>query len=566
MAGYRPKSLDELNDMYDKTISAEKAILSATKQLNNVTETIAPSDSTAEADAEIAIREDAKTVEEFSSEVDSMINRFKEANAGKEVKPLTMAEPTPFIEEPVSEPEEEISFEKEIQALSEIKAEEKAPVPEIQSKPRQIYSLETPDEIRSKAAAKSDERTDLFDEYMKIMNDDDDDPFAFTKKEKKKKHKKGLFFRHEPKEETLDEESEADADLSAENDTVDSFRIEFGEEENPPEEEISSFSDFAPEDEAEPFEEVEYEAEESENCDSDAQNEQNAHPDFDIIGNDAEETLPVPEDIANTTFDEFLNTSEDSEDIYSFDPSKANTIPEYAREQYAEEYEEGLYEEEDEEELPPRPKNKKGVVAGRVILSIFFALILIFDSGIFAVSTVLNVNSGKPAMGDQYIFTANQTYTNSNILEGDLVITEKRYANDGEVFAYINYTQQCFMFGKRNGSIVNDSGDVLFIAENDGERVLVLRDDTRGVVTATYPSIGKIISFCSDNFILITAVSLVIELVIIILLAFVFKDKEKAYEKMMKKMIRKGIISAEEEAELRFSEDSDDENLFSTIE
>ena len=122
------------------------------------------------------------------------------------------------------------------------------------------------------------------------------------------------------------------------------------------------------------------------------------------------------------------------------------------------------------------------------------------------------------------------------------------------------------MFGKRNGSIVNDSGDVLFIAENDGERVLVLRDDTRGVVTATYPSIGKIISFCSDNFILITAVSLVIELVIIILLAFVFKDKEKAYEKMMKKMIRKGIISAEEEAELRFSEDSDDENLFSTIE
>ena len=118
MAGYRPKSLDELNDMYDKTIIAEKAILSATKQLNNVTETIAPSDSTAEADAEIAIREDAKTVEEFSSEVDSMINRFKEANAGKEVKPLTMAEPTPFIEEPVSEPEEEISFETKSSAFT----------------------------------------------------------------------------------------------------------------------------------------------------------------------------------------------------------------------------------------------------------------------------------------------------------------------------------------------------------------------------------------------------------------------------------------------------------------
>ena len=33
MAGYRPKSLDELNNMYDKTIEAEKAIIKGTSLL-----------------------------------------------------------------------------------------------------------------------------------------------------------------------------------------------------------------------------------------------------------------------------------------------------------------------------------------------------------------------------------------------------------------------------------------------------------------------------------------------------------------------------------------------------
>ena len=44
MAGYRPKSLDELNDMYDKTISAEKAIIKATKQLHDATNKIVASE------------------------------------------------------------------------------------------------------------------------------------------------------------------------------------------------------------------------------------------------------------------------------------------------------------------------------------------------------------------------------------------------------------------------------------------------------------------------------------------------------------------------------------------
>ena len=591
MAGYRPKSLDELNEMYDKTINAEKAIIKATKQLHNVTETITPAD----APYEEPVKEETKTVEEFSSEVDSLINRFREENTGVEIKPFKAEEPVEITHIP--EPEEEISYEREIQALAEITVAEKpeVPSPEVYSRPRVHYSLETPDELKNKATAKSDERTDLFDEYMKIMNDDDDEPFAFTKKEKKKKHKKGLFFRHEPKaeeipaeendeDESVESSSEAyaDAPLSADEDSDalpvkeviytpeipevnQNFKMEFetdkeesSEDEN---EEFTSFTEYntaeiAEEDPTEAFAEENFEAPTYED-------EVASHPDFDIITNEADDHPPIPEELSGTTFDEFMN---ESEDIFSYDPSKKNTIPEYAQEQYYEEDEAAYTEEYEEEQEFVAPVNKKGIIAGRIFLSIVLALLTILATGIIGINTLLNVNTGKTAFGEKFIFTATQNYTNSNILEGDLIVTEKRYANDGEVFAYINYTQQCFMFGKRSGSIVNDSGDVLFIAENDGERVLVLRDDTRGVVSATYPKIGKIVTLCTDYFIPVIAVILILGLVIVLLLSFVFKDKEKAYNKMMKKMIKKGVISAEEEAEYDYSEDTDEENLFSSIE
>lgn len=589
MAGYRPKSLDELNEMYDKTITAEKAIIKATKQLHDVTETIVPSDLPAKQPE--AVKEDTPSVEEFSSEVDSLINRFKEEIQSKEIKEVKKAEIPEIKEAPAATPER-ISFEKEEQVQTSPIAESKPVPPAVQSKPKVHYSLEASDELQQKANAKSEERTDLFNDYMKIMNDDDDDFFSkresFKKKDKKKKHKKGLFFRHETKEEEAPEENtEASAETEEENDLSlplaeaedtssvkeviytpeipeenQNFKVEFEaeqEETAEDEEEFTSFTEYA---HSETAEEEPIEAFVDEDEAPTYKEEVATQPDFDIITDENDEVPPVPEEIADKTFDEFMN---ESQDIYSFDPTKKNTLPEYAKDQYSEEVDEEEEEYDDETEIAA-PVNKKGIIAGRVILSIVLALLTLLATGIIGINTLLGVNTGRTAFDEKYIFTATQDYTNSNILEGDLIVTEKRYANDGEVFAYINYTQQCFMFGKRNGSIVNDSGDVLFIAENDGERVLVLRDDTRGVVAETYPGIGKIVTVCTDYFIPVIAALLILGLVLVLLLAFVFKDKEKAYNKMMKKMIKKGVISAEEETEYDFSEDTDEENLFSSIE
>ncbi|MBR2079978.1 MAG: hypothetical protein IJ962_07120 [Clostridia bacterium] len=591
MAGYRPKSLNELNDMYDKTITAEKAIIKASRQLHDATESIVPP-AAVETPVQDLPKEETKTVEALSSEVDSLINRFKSEMAAATEKPMEAAvkkaPATPAV------PPEKISFDKPA-------TEGAAPSA---AKPKSYYDLEAPGEVAEKAAARSDERTELFEDYMKIMNDEDDDLFSkresFKKKSKKKKHKKSFFSRHEPSEEvvsSVDEENFAESEQDTTKDgapeaesSVDNLpvreviyspeassednglKIEFNaQKEEPSADDENEFSDFVEEayvpTEQTVDEDLESESEEENN--EEASEEQ--HPDFDIGEEKKEELPPVPQDIAETTYEDFMN----SNDIYSYDPNKKNTIPDYSDneddangeyEEYGEEDESSEDDHETFEEAYPAPKNKKGIIAGRVILSIILSIICVSAVAVSALNLVLGVNSGKETFGGKFIFTAESDYIGADILSGDLVITENRYAEDGEVFAYINYTQQCFMFGKRNGSIVNDSSDVLFIAENNGERVLVLRDDTKGVVEKVYPSVGKLVSLCSSYFIPILAILLVLGLVIVLLLTFVFKDKEKAYRKMIRRMTKKGIISDEDDTDYSYKEEPEAENLFSSIE
>jgi len=90
MAGYRPKSLNELNDMYDKTITAEKAIIKASRQLHDATESIVPP-AAVETPVQDLPKEETKTVEALSSEVDSLINRFKSEMTAATEKPMEAA-------------------------------------------------------------------------------------------------------------------------------------------------------------------------------------------------------------------------------------------------------------------------------------------------------------------------------------------------------------------------------------------------------------------------------------------------------------------------------------------
>ncbi len=577
MAGYRPKSLGELNDMYDKTISAEKAIINATKKLSEEAEK--PSDISAPAEEK---KEVLGSVPELSVELDSIVSDYSSEPAlpsyKEELNDHFVENFSSVTEEPESS---DVSFEDSVeeakklftQSLNEDSGKSRdataeppfeAHIPSEQKAYNPVYTLEAPDEIKEKQSAKSDQRSELFDDYMKIMNDEDDDFLPKYKHKKKKNSKRPLFFK---KEKNIPEE-EAFADDSF---FGESLSEEFSDLEEEPEE-IKEVI-YTPEFETSPFERESSESETIANA--------------------------IPEELQGKTYDEFMN--EPSVDIYSFDPNKENSIPSsgkkvfslegedeesefseperntsvsfdlntgYSLEEPSEADETDELYEQDESEGDVIQKKKTGLKLGKIFLSILLALLLIFAVFTVGVNTLFGVNTGETFDENQYIFTASENYENAGLLKNDLVITEKRYANDGEVFAYINYTEQRFMFGTKTGNIVNDNGDVLFIAENSGQRVLVHRDDTRGTLFKVYPKIGGIIRLCTDGFIPVIAVVLLCCFIIVFLLFFALKDKEKAQQKLIKKMVKKGIISeteAQNAMEYDYSEE-DEESLFSSIE
>lgn len=584
MAGYRPKSLNELNEMYDKTITAEKAILKATKALE--AETQKPAEKP-EKPAESHEVQPSPAVTSLSDEVDSLINSFAVQN---EKEAASVKIPTP----------EKITFEKETKPKAEPTAEPKTPdVPsEIQpekeaektlapTKTKVIYNLSTPEETQEKAFARSDERSELLEEYKRIMADDDDDvsparePFG----KKKKKRKKGIFFHSSSK--SIKEDESPDFELPETEDEPEEQPFEvpvvsfvpditlpqdiLPSDEATSEENASSFFSYEESDSSENEEPQEFlnKDEDTPGVDSDSEPRQSAF-EYELSDDDKSDVV-VPEELQNRTYDEYINESPD--DIYSFDRTKENTLPAYAKDEYQPSEDEEAFEEDDSYETPGFAKERKGkrifVSISRVCLSIMLAFLLLSSAFAISVNYLFHTDTGILFGDDRYVFTADRDYINAGIVKDDLVITEKRYADTGESFAYINYTEQCFMFGKMSGSIINDEGDVLFIAENNSERVLVLRDDTKGVVLNVYPSLGKLFRLCSENFIAVVSVLLITSLVIILLLALVLKDKEKSQQRMIKRMVKKGIIADEETAEeLVYEDDSstEDEDLFSTIE
>ena len=164
--------------------------------------------------------------------------------------------------------------------------------------------------------------------------------------------------------------------------------------------------------------------------------------------------------------------------------------------------------------------------------------VVIIGAGATVIKTAFGINTGKAFSGSTYIFTAYKSYADLSLNEGDLIITEKVYAEDGDIFAYIDYSEKTFEFGKRLDSITNDDGEVLIVTEKNGSRALVSRDDCKGVVKTVYPSLGKFVSFVTDKFSMVIAVIAVAALAVVLGLFGGVRnkknsgtDEEETYEK-----------------------------------
>ncbi len=450
MAGYRPKSLDELNSIFDKTIAAEKAIKKSSSLLEQGEDSFSSfssQETSAKAEETAAITEE-KPSEEISGSVSDFIAKFSaqtETEPVKEKPQMTVL----FSEAPKMEPDTEAeAFVQENETTDEKDAEKPS-------------------------------RDELFDEYARIMADDDDDVPSekkLSRKEKKKLKKKEKAETKKAESQESEEDANGDDDL--------------------------------------PFDEA--------------------------AENEISETNTAEENITERNATEEEVSAEEKDD---FDFPE-NYTPEWIKDG-----------EESNEEAASEKENKKGEYA---LLKVLLSLVLVAVISVSALATVFKtvvpVNTGKLVADKYYVFTTYKDYDDLGLKQNGLIITEKKYAEDGEVFAYVDYGSKTFEFGRRTDSITNEDGEVLYVTEKEGGRTLVSRDACKGVIYLTYDGRGSIVSFLTDNYIVIVSVSLVAVIAIILLFAFVLRTKKEKNGK------------EDEENENVLSEEEDFEDIFSTIE
>ncbi len=658
MANHRPKSLSELNQVYDKAMQAQRAIKEGSMSLSDETPASEkPSQNIFDELKQQASQ--AKKPELYDSQIADIANDFIKRYAKPEqTKPRTapkeLKRPAPSIQSlyhtPVDTHEQEsadvpLKLEQPELAASAVSTasplKPKAPESSVLPSPSVIYKEpeaepETKDEpaetalevtqqqLRREATAKaqheaytspkpeatpsvritSTERNDLINEYLRVMSDDDS---YFDDEEEYKKPKKGGFWsrmkkhRHEPVPEELpeeniaadSEESEAATDIysdytealetataaeAAQSDEEAPLSLydyieadfDFGEEGEIAEESYVDISEEAIQEEVthtvpEDPEEGTYPTEpeegtyptEPEEGTYPTEPEEGAYltePEEDVVyPTEAIEEIVYPAEepqeeapTAGMVFDDIFSVTDESKRSYT--GGNWNTAFEDKPEETDETEEALTYEEpsdeadEDQdfsfsEAKKPSHKKKRSSVVPKILLSLALVLLVACTGLVTAFGNIVAVDTGKLISGKYRVFTAEHDYSLSGVNAGDLVVTEdyNSYAAEGDSFVYVSHESQKFMIGKHSGSTYNLVGDVLFIAENEAGRVLVLAEDTLGAIVKTYKGIGAIVAPISDNYIIIDAVLLI--LILIVLLCLIVpklrksdKDTEPSYE------------------------------------
>lgn len=208
MANYRPKSLNELNNLYDKSMAAQNAIKKSGSAI------AADSDKNEKAaeslQQELALNEKTPSQiasDELSEALSGFIKSFGEADSSKEKAIVRQPLPITKAVKSAAVPSSKKSTNEDSTSAEE-------------AQPHQPEKKEKPILMRNA------ERSELLDDYMKIMNDEDDD-VAYLKNiiKKKKKNKKdkhqGSPLSDYENEETTEEEPEKFENLPEEENSID---------------------------------------------------------------------------------------------------------------------------------------------------------------------------------------------------------------------------------------------------------------------------------------------------------------------------------------------------------
>lgn len=700
MSNHRPKSLSELNNVYDKALRAEKAIKEGSTLLK------AP-DSTAEPETNIFRQLETKTAEVhknqvFDPDITNIANDFLKRYAQPEKPkpaPTEIKRPAPAIqsvqhhmrktkaaanpEAPVSQtPQAKPSMplhrpsgvvpptESVIERTPDpVPVAETAPViqtapvaaPEIvNSAPAQEIRPQTatvrkhkavrtapaeridhtPKPTPSRRRISSTERSELMEEYLRVMSDEDDEPsekksvFSFFRKKKADDYDEPAdsiyedFSEEEPEEDNevpvvafdssdvryTDEYSElpvsqdtavtstpmnlydyieADFDYDEDDDTLDISTTTFEKQdvenyydhqETPLEQEVTDeieaeheytaeavseelstestqetpaetaeelpeeIIEEIPEESAEEIVEIEEILEEAQEVIEEPETTEAEVTENTEATESPEETAVYEEDAAETAEDENPATAEEIvfEDIFSVsDESKRShtggdwseivAATSYAEPQpetensyegydeYAEydEYNEDEFYDDDEE----YDEKKKGNILLKIVL-VFFALVsLTLGALTVAADMVLDIDSGNLISDSYRLFCADADMPSLNIGKGDLIITNNAPLAEDDVYVFINTDTDCFDVGRIVADPSTPIGDYLIFTQTETKSLHVDRDNSLGVVIASYGALGTVLSLLCNYSTIIAVVFLLIAVGLIVLLIVTGKRK-----------------------------------------
>lgn len=233
---------------------------------------------------------------------------------------------------------------------------------------------------------------------------------------------------------------------------------------------------------------------------------------------EVEEVIPTEEtDETYAAYNEAEN--EESEAFEEAIPlEEVAVIPEETEEDYAED-------DLQEEIAEPVKKN----LAAKIIM--ILAIVLCFAVAGVSVfsSAVLGVDKGKIFSDNLRAFSATETVADLGINKGDLVITENIFAAENQLYVYAHETNGEYRIGKVTAVTTNLLGDYLYVSETSDGVKLINRDTSMGVVTATYPGIGSVLSVICDYGVFIAIACLVFAIALIICLVIIIR-KQRRYE------------------------------------
>ncbi len=514
LAGYKPKSLDDINRSYDSEMKVTRAIKRETSRLSQSAPSVAEvfsepkEDKTDSSFNNTADLDNSKKIEDVSFAVEDFIKQISEQNPyGKKSK--TTADSKHASQAPV------IKTDGHPIHHSAHKEEPKAPasVSENQfisqintSAPTQVI----PDPSKGRS---EDDFSNLMSDYVKIMNDLDDD----TKPEKKgfmsrKKNKKKVLREEivENDEDNLSQESAQQSDeqyRASENsnqsdvqDTASKGAIDDLEQSEPQDKPLSEENDNNSDNDGEYFNSFTdlFEDDEAESSDYEASDSLDENLDKDSSENEkAQRTKPDKKKKAKKSV-------------------KAN-----------------------------KASIKKGHSGARIFFRIIFSLILVVSTlstlAVGSMGIVFHINEGVSAPGNIYFFTASREFEQTGISSGDLVICKaKNSADDGQSVVYVDRDNKTFSFGVKNGSITGSDGEIYYIIDEN----TVMRENVLGSVDFTIPTVGSIIAMIYSYYIVVLVALLVLSIGLFLIVTVALRNRYK--------------LSAEEEDDVDFDANEED--------